>query len=229
NAIPSGTTPICRFTSTGCASRSRPRISMRPELGASNPVSILMVVDLPAPLGPRNPKNCPGATRKSTPSTAMSSPKRRVSACVQMVGARVIQHPNLAQSARTNGSGPTRAHVAPDAFVRPGFCTSHRQRTCGGIMVRATQIFPRVTSMRFFLGVPQAALAARLWLVSLILRISAPGPAQTRDANAPTAALSPEEIDQIWQKASAKYDDSRSAILRRVDAANATGQFRPDW
>ncbi|HZQ95792.1 MAG TPA: alpha-L-fucosidase [Candidatus Sulfotelmatobacter sp.] len=83
--------------------------------------------------------------------------------------------------------------------------------------------------MRFFLGVPQAALAARLWLVSLILLISAPGPAQTRDANAPTAALSPEEIDQIWQKASAKYDDARSAILRRVDAANATGQFRPDW
>ena len=32
--------------------------------GASNPVSILMVVDLPAPFGPRNPKNWPGATRK---------------------------------------------------------------------------------------------------------------------------------------------------------------------
>ena len=31
---------------------------MVPEVGASRPVSILMVVDLPAPLGPRKPKNC---------------------------------------------------------------------------------------------------------------------------------------------------------------------------
>ena len=60
---------------------------MRPELGASRPVSILMVVDFPAPFGPRKPKNCPGATRRSTPSTATSSPNRRVSDCVQMVGA----------------------------------------------------------------------------------------------------------------------------------------------
>ena len=46
--------------------------------GASRPVSILMVVDLPAPLGPRKPKNCPGATRRLTLSTARRSPKRRV-------------------------------------------------------------------------------------------------------------------------------------------------------
>ena len=61
SAMPSGTTPICRFTSTGYVSRSSPRISIRPALGASKPVSILIVVDLPAPLGPKNPKNCPGS------------------------------------------------------------------------------------------------------------------------------------------------------------------------
>src|SRR5579863_4987355 len=96
SAMPSGTTPIWRLTSTGCASRSRPRISIFPELGASSPVNILIVVDFPAPLGPRKPKNCPGATRRSTPSTATSSPKRRVRPCVQMVGAGCIEGSNLA-------------------------------------------------------------------------------------------------------------------------------------
>ena len=41
------------------AAKSMPRIWMLPAVGASRPVSILMVVDLPAPLGPRKPKNWP--------------------------------------------------------------------------------------------------------------------------------------------------------------------------
>src|SRR6202162_3694816 len=98
NAIPSGTTPICRFTSTGCVVRSSPRISIRPALGARRPVSILMVVDFPAPLGPRKPKNCPGATRRSMPSTAISSPKRRVRPWVEIVGAASMKNLNLAQA-----------------------------------------------------------------------------------------------------------------------------------
>jgi hypothetical protein len=57
---------------------------MRPELGASNPVNILMVVDFPAPFGPRKPKNCPALTRKSTESTAVKAPNRRVSCSVRM-------------------------------------------------------------------------------------------------------------------------------------------------
>src|SRR5579863_10088221 len=97
SAMPSGTTPICRFTSTGLLLRSRPRISMLPELGACSPVSILIVVDLPAPLGPRKPKNWPGATRRFTLSTAIRSPKRRVRLWVVMVGAESIKHLNLAQ------------------------------------------------------------------------------------------------------------------------------------
>src|SRR5437879_2867901 len=101
-AIPSGTTPIWRLTSAGWVLRSSPRISIRPELGASNPVSILMVVDLPAPLGPRKPKNCPGATRRFTPSTAMSSPKRRVRDWVEMLGAKSI---GLPESSTGTASG----------------------------------------------------------------------------------------------------------------------------
>jgi len=59
---------------------------MEPEVGASKPVSILMVVDLPAPLGPRKPKNWPGATERLTSSTAVKSPKRRVRPVVETAG-----------------------------------------------------------------------------------------------------------------------------------------------
>src|SRR5580698_7124794 len=59
---------------------------MLPEVGASKPVNILIVVDLPAPFGPRNPKNCPASTRRFTWSTAVKSPKRRVSAAVSIAG-----------------------------------------------------------------------------------------------------------------------------------------------
>src|SRR5580693_8823328 len=64
---------------------------MLPEVGASKPVSILMVVDLPAPLGPRKPKNWPASTRRFTSCTAVKSPKRRVSAVVSMAG--VVMRP----------------------------------------------------------------------------------------------------------------------------------------
>ena len=39
------------------------------------PVIIFMVVDLPAPLGPRKPKTWPFGTLKLTPSTAVRWPK----------------------------------------------------------------------------------------------------------------------------------------------------------
>src|SRR6516164_4956987 len=82
--MPSGTTPICRFTSMGWAAKSRPSNSILPAVGASSPVSILMVVDLPAPFGPRKPKNCPACTRRSTAFTAVSDPNVRVSPSVRI-------------------------------------------------------------------------------------------------------------------------------------------------
>src|SRR5271156_1098483 len=90
SAIPSGTTPIWRFTSTESCVKSMPRICMRPEVGASRPVSILIVVDFPAPLGPRKPKNWPGATRKFTSCTATKSPKRRVRCSVEIAGPAIV-------------------------------------------------------------------------------------------------------------------------------------------
>src|SRR5271165_5458954 len=52
---------------------------MRPEVGASSPVSILIVVDFPAPFGPRNPKKWPACTFRSMASTAVSAPNVLVS------------------------------------------------------------------------------------------------------------------------------------------------------
>jgi alpha-L-fucosidase len=70
-------------------------------------------------------------------------------------------------------------------------------------------------------------------LLSLTLISVTVGPAwstaQIKDANSPTASLSPSEIDEIWQRASAKYDAARAAILERVEEVNSKGPFRPDW
>jgi alpha-L-fucosidase len=52
---------------------------------------------------------------------------------------------------------------------------------------------------------------------------------QTNDPDAPTDSMSPQALDEIWQKASAKYDAKRVAILDEVDAVNRKGPFRTDW
>lgn len=45
-----------------------------PEVGASRPVLRRMVVDFPAPLGPRKPVTTPGLTVKVSASTTVLSP-----------------------------------------------------------------------------------------------------------------------------------------------------------
>ena len=46
---------------------------------------------------------------------------------------------------------------------------------------------------------------------------------------APTATQDPKDIDQAWQRATAKYDAPRAAILREVDRVGTSGPFRADW
>src|SRR5215469_8428004 len=53
---------------------SNPPTEIFPKDGGIKPVSIRMVVDLPAPLGPRNPSTSPRSTEKETPSTARLVP-----------------------------------------------------------------------------------------------------------------------------------------------------------
>src|SRR5579871_831848 len=54
---------------------SAPHTTAVPELGARKPVIIFMVVDLPAPLGPRKPNTSPRRTASDTSSTATIDPK----------------------------------------------------------------------------------------------------------------------------------------------------------
>src|SRR5882757_9824309 len=49
---------------------------MSPLSGIAWPVSIRIVVDLPAPLGPSSPRQIPSGTSRSSPSTAVIAPKR---------------------------------------------------------------------------------------------------------------------------------------------------------
>jgi alpha-L-fucosidase len=53
---------------------------------------------------------------------------------------------------------------------------------------------------------------------------------QTSPAStAPSSSQNPEEIDQAWQRASAKYDAPRLKLLKDVDRGGQAGPFRPDW
>src|SRR5258705_11167203 len=61
---------MTRLRSRRSFSREKPSIVTSPAVGRRRPVSILMVVLLPAPLGPRNPKNRPRGTSNEMPSTA---------------------------------------------------------------------------------------------------------------------------------------------------------------
>ena len=45
-----------------------------PEVGRSSPNSMRIVVDFPAPFGPRKPVTTPGCTVNDSPSTASLSP-----------------------------------------------------------------------------------------------------------------------------------------------------------
>jgi alpha-L-fucosidase len=53
--------------------------------------------------------------------------------------------------------------------------------------------------------------------------------AHAQNPTAPTASEDPATIDQAWQKASSKYDNQRTTLLRDVDKIDQEGPFRPDW
>jgi alpha-L-fucosidase len=63
----------------------------------------------------------------------------------------------------------------------------------------------------------------------IVLVFSASSVLHAQSATAPTVSKDPAKIDEIWQKASSKYDAERSALLKEVDAIADQGPFRPDW
>src|SRR6185503_19418945 len=75
-----------RLTSSGCRLTSKPPTTARPEVGAISPHSTRIVVDFPAPLGPKKPKISPGRTSRFRSATAVKSPKRLVSFSIWTAG-----------------------------------------------------------------------------------------------------------------------------------------------
>src|SRR5207245_6258249 len=71
----SGRYPISRRASIGCSTISQPPTLTLPSVGGMNPVIIRMVVDLPAPFGPRKPRTSPRSIENEIPSTARLVPK----------------------------------------------------------------------------------------------------------------------------------------------------------
>src|ERR1700751_1696370 len=66
---------MLRRTSSRSVTTSWPATRATPEVGLASVHSMLIVVVLPAPLGPRKPNTSPVATSKLTPRTACTSPK----------------------------------------------------------------------------------------------------------------------------------------------------------
>src|SRR5262252_435310 len=81
--------PKARRTNSGSFTGSWPAILSRPSLGVSTVVSILIVVVLPAPLGPRNPKMMPSGTANEMWSTAVTPSKRLTRSRASMMAATI--------------------------------------------------------------------------------------------------------------------------------------------
>ena len=65
---------MLRRTSSRWLTTSKPLTRAAPDVGSARVQSMLIVVLLPAPLGPRNPKTSPCATVNETLLTASTSP-----------------------------------------------------------------------------------------------------------------------------------------------------------
>ena len=63
-----------RRTASRSVTTSCPATAARPAVGLASVHKILIVVDFPAPFGPRKPNVSPAATSKSMPRTASISP-----------------------------------------------------------------------------------------------------------------------------------------------------------
>jgi alpha-L-fucosidase len=62
-----------------------------------------------------------------------------------------------------------------------------------------------------------------------VLALSAGSSLHVQATSGPTASNDPAVIDQVWQKASSKYDAERVALLKHVDSTNTQGPFRAEW
>src|SRR5579884_3911394 len=76
--------PRCARAWSDCEKTSKPATVARPEVGGMKPARIRMVVVLPAPFGPRNPRISPRLTRNEIWSTAVRLPYTFVRFCTSI-------------------------------------------------------------------------------------------------------------------------------------------------
>src|SRR2546430_9535882 len=84
SARSSGRTPILFLTSMGELITERPPMKTSPQVGGRIPVSILTVVDLAEPFGPRTPNSVPLGLRSWRSRTASKSPNVFDRLCVSI-------------------------------------------------------------------------------------------------------------------------------------------------
>src|SRR5437773_8086852 len=65
--------------------------------------------------------------------------------------------------------------------------------------------------------------------LGLALALCAHSSSYGQSATAPTSSEAPERIDEVWQKASSKYDGQRAELLKDVENADREGRYRADW
>src|SRR5712691_10709514 len=123
-----------RFASIGDSAMSCEPTVIFPSVGGMNPVIMRMVVDLPAPFGPRKPSTSPRSTANEMPSTARLAPNAltRFSILIMLEGPHYRStlepenhaHPRPARRSLARSAGP-RAVLSDQAgahrgSVRPG-------------------------------------------------------------------------------------------------------------
>ena len=74
------------LTSSGAFRTSKPHTSADPSLGDRKPTIIFIVVDFPAPFGPKKPKTSPIFAEKVTLSTTVRGPNCFVKPFIEMAG-----------------------------------------------------------------------------------------------------------------------------------------------
>src|ERR1044071_3797569 len=111
-----------RFASRGDSATSKPPTATLPSVGGMKPVIIRMVVDLPAPFGPRKPSTSPRSTVNEIPSTARFAPKdfTRLSILIIRPGALVVQGGGLSPK----NAGVPAGEASGDAILRYSFSFS---------------------------------------------------------------------------------------------------------
>src|SRR5271157_3176011 len=102
--------PMTRRTAIGSAVTECPATRPSPDVGRRSVARKRMVVLLPAPLGPMNPKTSPLPMEKESPSTATKSPYRLVKLITSIMHQPLCEsiggHPNPSETATAN-QGPS--------------------------------------------------------------------------------------------------------------------------